>query len=157
MALTPFSVYRPAGLSVRTRVLPKAAATNYKAGDPIILTTGLAVEAGADPALNTVLGVAQANAILTGYGSTTCMVSAIDISDTWVGSVDDSGAFGTGISAIAQRGVRYGIARDATSGLWYIDIADTTAVRVRVEALIDAVGTVQGRVEFTWIQGDNAL
>src|SRR5262245_60417423 len=113
MALTPFSVYRPGGLGVRTRVLTKAAATNYKAGAPIIRTSGLAVEAGADPALNTVEGVAQSDAATSGYGSTDCPVSAVDNGDIWIGSVDDSGSFGTGVSAVAQRGTRYGIAKDA--------------------------------------------
>lgn len=157
MALTPFSIYRPAGLGTRSRVLTKAAATNFKRGAPVIRTAGLAVEAGADPALNTVEGVSQSDMATSGYGSTDCPVSQIDNGDTWIGSVDDSGSFGTGVSAVAQKGTRYGIAKDATSGLWYIDIADTTAVRVRVEELIDAVGTIQGRVEFSWLQQDNAL
>jgi hypothetical protein len=157
MALEPFSIYRPTGLGVRTRVLVKAAATNFKRGAPVIMTTGLAVEAGADPALNTIEGVSQSDMALSGYGATQCPVTRIDAGDHWIGSVDKSGTFGTGTTAVAQRGTRYGIARDATSGLWYVDIDDTTAVRVRVEALIDAVGTVQGRVEFSWIQHDQAL
>lgn len=157
MALTPFQPYRPAGLAVRTSYLPKAAATSFKGGAPVIGSSGLAVEAGADPAENTILGVAEHDMATTGYGSTDCFMAKIDNGDMWQGSVDDSGAFGTGISAVAQRGTRYGIAKDATSALWYIDIADTTNVRVRVEELIDPVGTVQGRVAFTWLQLDNAL
>lgn len=157
MALATMQPYRPTGLAVKTAYLPKAAATDFKSGALIIQSAGLAVEAGADPALNAVLGVSQHDAALSGYGSTACHMSRISDGDMWSGSVDDSGAFGTGVSAVAQRGVRYGVARDATSGKWYIDVADTVAVRVRVEELIDAVGTVQGRVGFTWLQHDNAL
>ena len=157
MALTPFQPYRPNGLSVKTSYLPKAAATDFKGGAPIITSSGLATEAGSDPALNTVMGVAQHNAALSGYGSTDCFMDRIDNGDMFEGSVDKSGTFGTGTTAASQRGTRYGIAKDATSGLWYVDLDDTTNVRVRVEELIDAAAVVQGRVGFTWIQQDNAL
>jgi|SRR5215471_7516567 len=157
MALTPIQPYRPNGLGVVTAYMPKAAATSFRVGSPVIATAGLAVEAAADPALNTILGIAQSDMATAGYGSTDCYMSRIDTPDQWVGCVDNSGSFGTGTSAVAQRGTRYGIAKDGTSGLWYIDLAETTAVRLRVESLIDPAGTVQGRVAFTWLQLDNAL
>lgn len=157
MALEPFSIYRPTGLGARTKHFTKAAATNFERGAPVVMTSGLAGEAGADPALNTVVGVAQHDMATSGYGSADCFVTPTDDGDSWVGSVDLSSAIGTGTSAATDRGLRYGIAKDATSGQWFIDKDDTTNVRVQVEKLIDAAATVQGRVEFRWLQQDNAL
>lgn len=157
MPLEPFAIYRPRSMGSPTSYLPKAGATSFERGAPVIATAGLAVEAGADPALNTIMGVATHDMAITGYGSTDCFMNPIDSEEVWIGSVDTSAGVGTGTSAVAQRGTRYGIAKDATSGQWYIDINDTTNVRVRVEALIDPAGTVQGRVEFKWLQQDNAL
>jgi len=54
--------------------------------------------------------------------------------------------------AAAHRFAQYGIAKDNTTGYWFIDVSETSNKRVTIVDFKDPVGTENGRVYFKFMQ-----
>jgi hypothetical protein len=134
----PFQAVKPlVGLSIATESFSESLTQTFKAGAPcVIAASGYLTECGADPVL--VMGIAQGdghNTAAVGQASTQlCLAHPCTL---FMGNLDNGS--GTAITAVTDRGKSYGIAKDATSGKWYIDKLDTTAKRVIVWGFWDGV------------------
>lgn len=69
------------------------------------------------------------------------------------GTLDNSGAFGTGVIAQTDLYTKYIIALDSTSHDWYVDKSSSSNPAVVVVGFKDPIGTVQGRVYFKFLNG----
>ena len=61
--------------------------------------------------------------------------------------------------AVAQTdvGVAHGVNRDGSTGLWYVDKADTNGTFVRIVAIKDPIGTLDARVYFKVLQTNSVF
>lgn len=124
------------------RGFKEAASETFKYGDVLQpVTTGANRVGIADTDETTILGVAAEDA--SGTTDTDISVWLAKSQDEWIGNLD-------GTLAAANLGTDYGIKKDS-AGVWTVDDADTTNTRVRVVKLYDAVGDVNGRVIFKWL------
>lgn len=126
---------------------PEAAAQTYEKGALLISSSGKVATAGADPALETLIGVANHNST----GTTDTDVEYIPALPhiTFEGTFSSGG---TGVALLqSDLWVAYGVAVDATTKVWYVDKADTTNIRVVIVGFRDAVGTTDARVYFKFI------
>jgi hypothetical protein len=159
MALTAFDLWRLEGItSMPTHFYPEGASKTHVKGAPVVLSSGLLQEAGADP--TTVVGIA-AHAGRNGASGLRSYVTPPDENVTFVGSIDTSASEGTGTVAAAQLGAEYGITKTALTGVnlgkWYVDTNKTGgSARVKVVELIDPVNTVLGRVGFKFLPAAKA-
>jgi hypothetical protein len=91
------------------------------------MITGLATKDGSN---KTPAGTAKQNVVLAHPAT------------LFLGYLDTSAAEGAGVSAATDRGLSYGLAKNAASGKWYVDKSDVTAKRVTVwevwEQAVDA-------------------
>jgi len=156
MALTvtgaeSFRCAKPLGSkNAPTLTFPEAASQTFKKGAPVIFTSGgTTVETGGtNPA--SVIGIADADGHNTAASVDKCPVTPLD------GSVFE-GVLGNGdltnyTLLAADVGDVYGITVAAGLG-WFVDKQKTAVAtnRVRVVALKDPAGTVNGRVYFVWL------
>lgn len=130
--------------------VPEAAAQTFKRGCPLVFTAGGSTveEDTSDP--QPIVGIAEQDA----SGTTNDPVRIVPA----IPGVLFEGVLGNGdltdyTLLAADVGDVYGLARDGTAGRlgWFVDKQDTTNVRVRVVALKDPAGTVNGRVYFTFL------
>lgn len=97
----------------------------------------------------------QPNAVIIPLGAppndgTSQFLQAED-EQSFVGTLGDSADNTLAVLAVAQIGAIYGLTKDAGNNFWYVDHNITTAAGgacVEIVNLIDAVGTLNGRVEF---------
>ncbi len=159
MPLTAFELNRMEGLTSHPESWGiEGASVTYVKGAVLIQTTGLLVEAGADP--TNIVGVAShagRNVTTSPKGFYIPPLEGVE----FVGSLDTSAGEGTGTIAVANIGGEYGITKTALTGVnlgkWYVDSNKTGGdARVRVTRLIDPVGTVQGRVGFKFLTAAKA-
>ena len=162
------------------RRLPEAAAASWpnnpvgNMGSPLVVTSGYALESTAISSAVKIAGfsnepfhalaVAGVGGVGSTYGSVPNQTSAKIII---TGSPPQDGNIGVDLAvgdtlflgwtdgahtlAVTDPGTIYGITRDATSGLWFVDTTITVAgsgAIIEVVQLYDAVGTVGGRVIF---------
>jgi hypothetical protein len=76
--------------------------------------------------------------------------TAEDINE-FIGMLGDSNDNTTAVLAQAMLGAVYGLTQDATTKYWYVDHHITSAAAgscVQVTELVDAIGTLNGRVRF---------
>lgn len=126
----------------------KASATTWTRGDIIIGTSGLAVEAADGPVRGTILGVAVEDAV---NGNTKALVCAVLPDVVFQGKIATGDAGGDYTSLVTNRFTSYGLSLEAaTSGVWYINAADTTDLAVRVLEFIDDIGDNLASVEFVF-------
>ena len=153
MARVPFMIAAPFSMATPQLTWPvDAAATWVRGAVGVDDGGGELTEGGTNPTL--IAGIATAKTPLTNTNITTADGKFIPATPGCVfeGRVDDNGALGTGAIAATDLGTEYGITEDA-DGIWYVDKGKTAAadVRVRIMKLIDAAGTVNGRVWFVFI------
>lgn len=159
MALTSFDTWRMVGItSMPTSFGIEGSSKTHVKGAPLIETTGLLGEAGADP--TNIVGVAQHAGRNVTTSPKSFYIPLLDEVE-FVGSLDTSASEGTGTVATADRGAEYGITKTALTGVnlgkWYVDQNKTGgSARVRVVELIDPVGTVQGRCVFKFLTAAKA-
>lgn len=117
--------------------------------------TGYLAEAGANP--TSIVGVAMNAVSSATAGAVVQYVPALS-SITFVGTLDDMSAEGTGVLAQTDVNVKYGITVNS-DGVWIVDKNKTSdaTVRVVVTGLVDAVGDVLGKVRFRFLQGVSDL
>lgn len=125
----------------------EAATQSFIAGALLVNSSGKVAKAAADPTLGTVLGIAGGPA--TGTTNDLSRFTPALPAVIFEGTLDTSA--GTYALALTDVNVKYGIALDSSTGHFYVDQSDTSNVRVLVTQLKDAVGTVSGRVYFTFL------
>lgn len=123
----------------------EAALQTFKKGAILINSAGYVAEAAANPALGTIIGVAeqdgQNNATA---GVKTCRYVPALPHVVFEMSMDDG--TGTRVTVVTDRYEDWGITKDA-DGKWYVDSAKAAAnQRVRVVDFLDPIGTAAGRV-----------
>ena len=123
----------------------EGAAQTFKAGAVVVRTDGKVVK-GATAAVDAILGIAAEAA--TGVTDRKIGVLVADENGEFQGRVQD-----TGVLALALVGAQFGLILDAVGGkdIFRVNIADTTNKAVIITELIDAVGDVNGRVAFKFI------
>jgi hypothetical protein len=107
----------------------KALNTHVRGALLFLDTSGRLTECGADPAL--IAGVATApgtNNAVDFAASGLVEIAHPDV--VFRAYADTSASEGTGVLTTAAIGKAYGVAKAAAGGLWYVDIADTTADRM---------------------------
>lgn len=151
MARQPFEAAAPGGLAIPQWTWPVDSSAVWVRGAVVIDDGGGELtEGGANPTL--IAGVATAkypptNNYATDIGKFIPALQNIQFE----GSIDDSSAIDTGAIAAGDLGTEYGITEDS-AGIWYVDKNKTGAnARVRITKLIDAAGTVNGRVRFIFL------
>jgi len=123
----------------------EGAAQTFKVGAVVVLTAGKAVK-GATAAVAAILGIAAEAA--SGITDRKLGVLVADENSEFQGRVQD-----TGVLALALVGAQFGLILDSVGGkdIFRVNIADTTNKAVIITELIDAVGDVNGRVAFKFI------
>jgi len=139
------------GTVIPREEFPEAASTTFKAGAPVVAAAGFINEAGADPAL--VLGIATkdgGNKTPAGAAAQVIEVALPEI--LFMGNL--SNAAGTAVTAVADRVAKYGLAKEAVSGKWYVDKGEVTTLGVTIWNFWlqdkDVIGDVRGRVIFSF-------
>jgi len=151
----------------------EAATQTYKAGAPLVFSSGTLTE-GTSDTLTGIVGIAEndgqnlaAAGFYTGttttFGQTVSIVGApnqgplvalalpnVVFQGHLAGTTSSDPNTATSL-AIADIGVTYDIVKATTSKLWYVDRTSTGNKRVVVVGLKDAVGTVSGVVYFMFL------
>lgn len=120
----------------------EAASQTYKAYSPLVSSSGKLATASEDVTTAIIVGFATQDASGT-TDNPTAVVTALSGLEFEATLEDGTG----GDHALAQTDLfaHYGLAVTA-AGLWYVDQAETASPAVVVVALVDPIGTVQGRV-----------
>jgi hypothetical protein len=125
----------------------ETASSTFKKGAPIIFTSGLTAEAGTTPVAG-IVGFAEeaGNNVAASAANKTRVLTA-------QGGAVFEGTFGESDSSVAlaqaQLGVNYGLTKDPTSGIWYVDKGKvTTDACVTIVGFRGAVGDTDARVYF---------
>lgn len=129
----------------RIQYFLEGAAQTFKAGAVVILSAGSIVK-GASAAVANIVGVAAEAA--SGVTGRKIGVYMADENSEFQGRVQD-----TGVLALANVGTQYGIVLDAVGGkdIFRVDLSNVTNKAVVVTELIDAVGDVNGKVGFKFL------
>ena len=150
MAIKRFASGVNLGLhSTPTVPWPEAVTQVFKAGAPLVVVANRASEPanGAAIAAKNLIGFAEHDATgRTDFADAIVPALPSLLFDASVDGAQAAGnAPGTGTVLLAQLGAIFGLQKDGASGLWYVDVSGAGTHVVVVE-LIDAIGTVQGRV-----------
>ncbi len=128
-----------------------------KLGAPMVLTSGLLVEASANPD-GVVVGLAE-QAGNNDAGSLTtdrCILALPNVVfEGALASTTASDPDQAHTLAQTDVGLKFGIAQGTTSKFWYVNFSNTTNTRVVVIGLKDAIGTISGRVYFMFTLNGN--
>lgn len=144
LLVTAKNIARPVRFS-RLAYYGEAAGQSFKLGALVSVAAGLVAAGVTDPAAGVVIGLAAENA--TGVTGNQVGVWVADQNTEFIANVQD-----TGVLAQADVGALYGVVVDAAKGnILRVDKSDTTNTRVVVTRLVDAVGDVNGRVEFRFL------
>ena len=150
MALTrSFSIAPLMGLiSVPIMHGYEAASQSYKAGEPLIASSGALAVAAADPTDDTLVGLALADAT----GTTSADVAYIPFLHGMVfeGQIQNAAATAT-IALATHMYAEFGL--NVTSNVWWIDTDETTHKDVVIVGFKDAIGTLNGVVYFQFKPG----
>jgi acetamidase/formamidase len=122
---------------------PEDASETFVIGDLLVMntSTGEIQLAGANP--TTLIGLSLRNA--TGVEGSDIPYVRIEKGVMFEASVDSAGGLGTGTIAQTDLNKAYGIARDSSKN-WYVNLDETSAVRVRIKKFIGAIGELMPRV-----------
>jgi hypothetical protein len=144
LLVTAKNIARPVRFS-RLAYYGEAAGQSFKLGALVGIAAGVVSAGVSDPAAGTIVGLAAENA--TGVTGNQVGVWVADQNTEFIANVQDTGAL-----AAADVGALYGVVVDAAKGnILRVDKSDTTNTRVVVTRLVDAVGDVNGRVEFRFL------
>lgn len=128
--------------------LPEGASQTFKAGALCVFASGYVAECGADPAL--ILGVATRDGQNGTAGAKSQNFHLAHPSTLFLGYLDTSASEGAGTNAATDRGLSYGVAKNAASGKWYVDKTETTNKRVTIwsfwDQVIDGIAPAVGDV-----------
>jgi hypothetical protein len=112
--ITPFS---PQIYTRGTVSIPEKASQTYKKGAPLVYNGGYLEEAGSAP--STIAYIAAEDGHNGGSdGTYNALAYRAVAGDQWEFSCEDA-------LTVADNGAVYGLVKDATSGFWYLDEADT--------------------------------
>jgi hypothetical protein len=185
--ITIFQVVGSANALPQQRRMPEGASKTFHIGVPVVLSSGYIQESGAittaTPAIIgfsseaahnlTSAGVAPIGGSGTTYGSVQNQTGAVNVplgapmadgncgvfiannETIMVGKTDDACTL-----AATQVGSQMGLTKDSGSGQWFVDsqiASGATGAVVEVLQLVDAVGTVGGRVSFRVILSAQGL
>lgn len=120
----------------------EAATQSYLSGAPLISSSGKLAIALEDVTTAIIVGFASVDASGTTDNPTSVIPALSGL--TFEATLED-GTAGDHVLAQADLFAKYGLAKTA-AGLWYLDEAETASPAAVVIALIDPIGTVQGRV-----------
>lgn len=98
---------------------------------------------------NPIIGVAAEAA--SGTEGNKVAVWPAEEESEWIGCIDA----GTALTA-AMVNSQFGVVWDGTGKLWRVNTQDTTNKRVVITELYDAVGDINGRVIFKWLNASRA-
>lgn len=129
---------------------PKGAAEAWAEGAVLIEDAAQLDEAGADPAANTIIGVAAEPTTTAAAAGTLVPYYPNLPGQLWVGSLNV--AAGGHVLAAADFLTAYGMEIDA-DGIHYINQADAAGPTVNVVGFVDPIGTANGRVIFVFNDG----
>lgn len=144
-----------------TQHAPEAATQTFKGGAPVTNSTGKLAEPANNAGISagTIEGFTLHDA--SGVTSRDVLyapaIPGIVLEACIDGALVATNAPGTGAVALADLMAEYGLERDAATGFWYVDQSNTTTKHVKVVELVDAVGTVQGRVRCRLLHSAMAL
>ena len=127
----------------------EGASQSFKYGHIVVLSSGQLIKGGSDPTANTVVGIASEDA--SGTQATKIGVYAATEDAEFLGRVQD-----TGTLTLALIGTQVGLVLDATNDIFRVDLGDTSNKRVTITKLYDAVGDVNGRVIFKFMNAARA-
>lgn len=137
--------------STPTRSQAEGGSQTFKRGAPLVTSGGYLVEAASPVDPNDVIeGVAQAPGHNSSAGTDTASYVPAHPGVEFVGVLSDDTA-GTHTLAQADLETAYGLVKDSSSGAYFINYANTATPVVFVKAAVDAIGTVDGRVRFVFI------
>ena len=138
------------GMPQPTLAVVKETAVTWDKGAVIIATNGYAVEAADGPTTGTILGIAAEPAV---SGPLFALVIPA------LPSVEFRGILGSGdtgadyTSLITDRYIGLGVSLEGTSGVWYVNAADTTDIAVTVTGFIDTIGDNLAEITFVFSTG----
>lgn len=120
----------------------EAASQTWKAGAPLVASSGKLIQASEDITTAICVGFATVDASGTTNNLTPVVPCLPGLE--FEATLEDGGS---GDHAIAQTDlfVKRGLAV-TSGGLWYVDSAESSNVAVVIVELVDPIGTVQGRV-----------
>lgn len=135
----------------------EAAAQTYKQGAILIPSSGLLAVGGSDPSAETILGIAEQDATGT-TNEPARFIPATPQQEFEANIVGTGGAGALNTVEATDLYAPFGIVK--TGDNFLVDKDETTALRVVVTALIDAIGEANGRVRFRFlplgtVQGQN--
>jgi hypothetical protein len=110
--------------------LPEGASQTFKAGALCVFASGYVAECGADPALIT--GLATRDGQNAAAGTKRQNFILAHPATLFLGYLDTSASEGAGTTAATDRGLSYGVAKNAATGKWYVDKTETSNKRVTV-------------------------
>lgn len=129
---------------------PKGTSEAWATGALLIEDAARLDEAAADPAANTVVGVA-ADPTTTAAAAGAMVAYYPNLpGQVWIGTLNV--AAGGHVLALADFLTAYGMEIDG-DGIHYINQADTTGPSVNVVGFVDPIGTANGRVMFVFNDG----
>lgn len=123
----------------------EASGQSFKAGELLIVSSGYVAVGSADPSAETIVGIALHDA--SGVQGTDVKVMCAMPGVIFEGQLQNGA--GTATIAIATHMLaQFGVA--VTSNKWWIDTDETSSVIVTIVGFKDAVGTLNGIVEFVF-------
>jgi len=139
--LSHFAAPGMSSVPVSTHVGIEGASQSYKAGAPLIRSSGKLVTAG-NAAVADIVGFAEKNAT----GVTDAAVPFIPaVPGISFEATLENQSTGDYVLARADMFVDYGL-RVTSGGLWYLNKNDTSTVAAVIIDFVDPLGTIQGRV-----------
>lgn len=135
--------------------LPEGASQTFKMGALCVFASGYVAECGADPTL--ILGIATKDGQNGTAGTKFQNFILAHPATLFLGYLDTSASEGAGTNAATDRGLSYGVAKNAATGFWYVDKTETSNKRVTIWEFWDqpidgvhpAVGDVMPPVLFS--------
>jgi hypothetical protein len=142
------------GSPIPVQDVPEKATRTFTQRALCFMNAGYLDECGADPAL--ILGIARtAGSNTTADGTARNQVELAHPDNLFRGYFDDSGGEGTGTTAATDIFKKYGVAKAASGGVWFVDKADTTNNRVTIWEFWSepgyAVGDIRTHVIFGFL------
>lgn len=137
------------GMGIPKEQIPEGITSTFKRGAPCVVTSGYAVECGADPALIAGLATKDGqNGAANGTYSQEFEMALPGI--LFMGNLSNNAD--TAVTAATDRFGKYGILKHSASGKWMVDKDETTNDRVTVWNFWlqdnDVLGDTRGRVYF---------
>ena len=147
--IQPFSIAgQPPYTSIPVKLGTLPASQTFVRGALLTRSSGRLVEAGTDPVL--VLGVALHRAKDPRAGSSSVAGDPVQYIPTIWSLEFEANLMGAAAAnytlAQTDQFITYGVAKDSTTGFWFIDQSDTTNDRVFITDFVDPVGDVNARV-----------